>query len=180
MKKAIVLTMAIMLMLNMSSAVLADVTVVSPVVEYETQDAMLEATQIPMTVVAEALPDLAEDVTYASIDGDPFIVQIEFTVEGRHYTYRGALAESAEAAADVKEKMHGVYFTGETETGSGTFEEEGIDYEYTIDEEEAMLYTWYCPDEGTQYSLFSADAYEAGDGEMVFIVQVLVEDRPRG
>lgn len=156
----------------------------NPITEYASYEELLLGADTTMANPADL--GWVDTLTFASIDEDPQIAQIEFQVEGRVYTYRGAKAETADDAARLKDTMHGVHFTEVAEQGAYTFDAASIDlpddvaYEFTQGTDKAMLYTWYLPEAGTQYSLYSADAYKTNDGEMVDLVQDLISITPKG
>lgn len=148
---------------------------VNPMTEYPSYQAIRQDTDLPL---ADA-PEGASQVGYFSIDGEPFLAEIQFELEGHSYTYRAATAESVQIVESDRQAMHGVYMV-QPQSQQRRLEPLGLEYQVDSEGPEGALYTWYVEGLQTQYSLYcpTGSAEEGSDSSRVF--QQLVEGVPAG
>ena len=142
-------------------------TIVNPMHEVESYEALAAA--LP-DIAIDRVPEDAEEITYAYIDTEPKIAQIQFAWGDDYYTYRAAYAADEASKQDID----GLYFDFDyNEVLPGLFENgQTLNLRAFENEAEAAV-DWYIPAVKTQYSLFSETA-GSPDMKIVMLAELIV------
>ena len=142
-------------------------TIVNPMRDVESYEALVAA--LP-DIAIDRVPEGAEEISYAWIDGDLKIAQIQFAYGEDYYTYRAAYAASE---AD-KHDIDGLYFNFDhQESLPGLFENGLVIGLRAFENEAEAAVDWYIPAVKTQYSLFSETA-GSPDMKIVMLAELIV------
>ncbi|MEG0048596.1 MAG: hypothetical protein RR865_05485 [Clostridia bacterium] len=161
-----------------TSAATADsfnLTLANPLTELATFEELCAA--LPQLLLHNA-PKGAAEVNYNSIEGEPLLAQINFTVDGHEYKYRAAAAATNKIADHQEDVVSGLYYHFDQDVDEEDVEEGDklpfaiptnfppkFEMEYNQKTPEVALH-WYEPQAKTQYCLFSDTA---GMPDMTFL-----------
>lgn len=143
--------------------------IASPIHEVADYNALLTA--VPDVLLADA-PKGSTNVTYSYIDGTPVIAQIQFTLDGNEYTYRGA-ATTREKQTDIS----GVYDKlDKTAVMVAPDSDELIGGEYELKYAAGSsvgVATWYYEPTECQYCVYTPTGCDVSQGIVTVVKQVM-------